>query len=179
MPFPIGHTAIGLAVYESVQPPDLRSSSMARLFFITLMANMPDLDVLYGLIMQGNGAAFHRGPTHSLIFALAAGYAASHMWRLWRHIPKFSFGLCSILIFSHVAADMLLTKAPVSLLWPFEIHWSHGHSSWGQVFDMVLLQGIRDGGIVLVALGYVFALRFMRSQTIGLSLFALAKKRAK
>jgi membrane-bound metal-dependent hydrolase YbcI (DUF457 family) len=179
MPLPIGHTALGLAVIETVPPSQTQSSRLSQLILITLLANLPDVDVLVGLIVQGNGAAYHRGPTHSLVFALLAGYAASHLWRVWNRIPKYPFTLCSLLIFSHVVADMLLTSAPVSLFWPLEIHWSYGHNGWGQVFDMVISQSIHDAGIVLIVLAYVLALRIMRGTIAGLSLFALAKKRVK
>jgi membrane-bound metal-dependent hydrolase YbcI (DUF457 family) len=179
MPFPIGHTAIGLATFETTQSSPARGSRLASVIFITLLANLPDLDVLFGLIFQGNGAAFHRGPTHSLLFALIAGYGASHMWRLWQRIPKVGFGLCSLLIFSHVVADMFLTTAPVSLFWPLEIYWSPGHSSWGQVVDMVLFQSYQDAGIAVAAMLYVVILRFIRSTVQGHSLFAFARKLVK
>jgi len=179
MPFPIGHTAIGLAAFESAQSPPVRGSRLEQIFFITLLANLPDLDVLAGLIVQGNGAAFHRGPTHSLLFALIAGYGASQIWRLWRPIPKAGFGLCSLLIFSHVVADMFLTTAPVSLFWPLEIYWSPGHSSWGQVVDMVLFQSYQDAGIAVAAVLYVLALRYIRGTLQGHSLLAFARKLVK
>ncbi len=179
MPFPIGHTAIGLATFETAQPSPARGSRLASVIFITLLANLPDLDVLFGLIFQGNGAAFHRGPTHSLLFALVAGYGASQLCRLWHRIPKVGFGLCSLLIFSHVLADMFLTTAPVSLLWPLEIYWSPGHNSWGQVVDMVLFQSYQDAGIAVAVMLYVLILRFIRSTVQGHSLFAFARKLVK
>ncbi len=179
MPFPIGHVAFGLATFETAQTSPDRGSRLASIIFIALLANLPDIDVLFGLVFQGNGAAFHRGPTHSLLFALIAGYAASWLWRLWRRIPRLGFGLCSLLIFSHVLADMFLTNAPVSLFWPLEIHWAPGHSSWGQVVDMVLFQSYQDAGIAVAAVLYVLALRFVRGTVQGLSLFAFARKRSK
>jgi membrane-bound metal-dependent hydrolase YbcI (DUF457 family) len=176
MPFPIGHTAIGLAAVETAQSPPTLCSRLSQILFITLLANLPDLDVLVGLIVKGNGAAFHRGPTHSLLFALMAGYGASQLWRLWRRIPKFGFSLSSLLIFSHVVADMFLTAAPVSLFWPLEIYWSPGQSSWGQVVDMVLFQSYQDAGIAVAAVLYVLALRYVRGALQGNSLLAFARK---
>ncbi len=179
MPFPIGHTAIGLATHETARSSPARGPRLTSVIFITLLANLPDLDVLLGLIFQDNGAAFHRGPTHSLLFALLAGYAASWMWRLWHRIPRLGFGLCSLLIFSHVVADMFLTTSPVSLFWPLEIYWAPGHSSWGQVVDMVLFQSIQDAGIAVAAMLYVLTLRFIRGTVQGHSPFAFARKRSK
>lgn len=179
MPFPIGHTAIGLAAFETAQTSPARTSRLAQILFITLLANLPDLDVLAGLIVQGNGAAFHRGPTHSLLFAIVAGYGASHLWRLWRRIPKIGFGLCSLLVFSHTLADMFLTTAPVSMFWPLEIHWLAGHNTWIQVVDMVLFQSYQDAGIAIAAIVYVFALRYLRGALHGHSLLAYARKLVK
>lgn len=179
MPFPIGHAAIGLAAFETAQSPPARDSRLATVIYITLLANLPDLDVLFGLIFRGNGAVFHRGPTHSLLFALLAGYAASHMWRLWHRIPRLAFGLCSLLIFSHVVADLFLTSAPVSLFWPLEIHWAPGHSSWGQVVKMVLFQSYQDAGIAVAAVLYMLAMRFVRATVHGRRLFAFTGKRSK
>jgi membrane-bound metal-dependent hydrolase YbcI (DUF457 family) len=172
MPLPLGHAAIGLAAAETIQPRQEQSSRWGYFIFIALMANLPDLDILFGLVLQGNGAAYHRGPTHSLFFVLLCGYLASQAWRLRPGIPKVGFGLCSLLIFSHVAADMLLTATPVSLFWPLEIHWSHGQSGWRQIFDMVLFQSIQDAGLVIAALIYAAALRNIRMVLRGGSLFA-------
>ena len=179
MPFPIGHTAIGLAAFETAQSLPARGSRLAQIIFITLLANLPDLDILAGLIWQGDGAAFHRGPSHSLLFAILCGYGASQLWRLWQRIPRFGFGLCSLMIFSHVVADMFLTTAPVSLFWPLEIFWSAGHSSWGQVVDMVLFQSYQDAGIAVVTVLYVLALRFKRGVLQGHSMFTFARKLVK
>lgn len=179
MPFPVGHTAIGLAAYETARSKPACGSRAATILFITLLANLPDVDILIGLIFQGNGAAYHRGPTHSLLFALLFGFIASHAWRLWSRIPRLGFGLCSLLIFSHVVADMFLTSAPVSLFWPLEIYGSPGHSTWGQVINIVLFQSVQDAGIAVVALLYVMALRFIRGAVQGHPLWAFARKRSR
>ncbi|MGD8847212.1 MAG: metal-dependent hydrolase, partial [Desulfobacteraceae bacterium] len=121
----------------------------------------------------------HRGPTHSLLFALLAGYLASNLYRLWHQIPRFSFGLCFILIFSHVGADMLLTATPVSLLWPLDLYFSPGHNSWGQIMHMVLFQSIQDVGIVVVCIAYVVSIRYIQSKEPLFPLFAFARRRAK
>jgi membrane-bound metal-dependent hydrolase YbcI (DUF457 family) len=185
MPLPFGHTAIGWAVYETTRGTRSRDRQPARgsrivaIVFAAVLANLPDLDVLFGLIYYGNGEAIHRGPTHSLVFALLAGYIASKLWWLWRYIPRFGFGLCFMLIFSHVLADMLLTSSPVSLLWPMELYFSSGHSGWGQVVHMVFFQSAWDAGIVAVCLIYVNALRFFRGKTSLFPLFAFARRRFK
>ena len=79
MPLPLGHAAIGLATYETVKKEDPGSSRISIFLFITILANLPDVDVLVGLLTHGNGSLFHRGPTHSLAFALASGLAAANL----------------------------------------------------------------------------------------------------
>jgi membrane-bound metal-dependent hydrolase YbcI (DUF457 family) len=163
MPLPIGHTAIGLAAYETLPSSQNPPSRLAVAAYISFLSNLPDLDILFGLLLHGNGAAFHRGPTHSLLFAVLAGVIASQMGRVWPVIPRFGFGLSFALIFSHVLADLLLTDAPVSLLWPLEVYWTPGFNGWGNVLHTVVFKSIQDAGIVAVSLVYLLALRHMRS----------------
>ena len=177
MPFPIGHTAIAMAAFESARSHRDSGSRLTKALFIIFLANLPDIDIVFGLILRGDGDAFHRGPTHSLLFAVVCGFLASHLWRVWRHIPRMGFGLCSLLIFSHVAADMFLTSSPVSFFWPLEIHWSQGHSNWGQVFNLVFFQSIRDVGIAVAAAIYILVLRFIRSAGKVRSLFGISGRR--
>ena len=180
MPFPLGHTAIALAAYETAQQSEARNSRIGLMIYITVLANLPDLDMLFGLLVQGNGSAFHRGPTHSLLFALAAGYLASRAGRLWRRIPQINFGLCTLLIFSHVIADMVFTSSPVSLFWPFEIYWSREHAGWADVIEMALLQGAQDFIIAAAVLAYLFVLRKIRKGACLTDLFFdRARRRAR
>jgi len=169
MPLPLGHAAIGWAVYRTVQPAPARDEQgvrplcLAQAALVAILANLPDLDMVYGLVFYGNGSAVHRGPTHSLVFALIAGLMASNLWRLWHRIPRFGFVLCFWIVFSHVVADWLLTSSPVSLLWPLELHFVSGYKGWGQVVQMVLFQSIKDTGIVAFCLIYLVGLRYLRS----------------
>jgi membrane-bound metal-dependent hydrolase YbcI (DUF457 family) len=179
MPFPVGHTAIGLAAAESLQAAPAAGSRLAQFVFISVLANLPDIDMVFGLLIHSNGSIFHRGPTHSLLFALLAGFAASHMWRLWHRIPRFGFQLCALLVFSHVAADMLLTSAPVSLLWPLESYASPDHSGWGQVINAVVFESVQDLGIVITTIAYLLVLRTIRTARRLRQLDVVAKKRAK
>jgi len=162
MPLPLGHTAIGLAAHETVQNGDHGYSRWGAFALVAVLANLPDVDIVLGLLFQGNGNLFHRGPTHSLLFAVLAGYAASQLWRLWDRVPRLGFPLCFGLVFSHVLADMLLTTSPVSLLWPFQLYYSSGFNGWGSVVHTVLYQSIRDGGIIAACVLYVGLLRVVR-----------------
>ena len=162
MPLPIGHTAVGLATFKTVGRSDGRASGWMLLAWITMLANLPDIDIVWGLVARGDGHCFHRGPTHSLFFALVCGLLASQAWRLSRHFPRLGFATCSAIVFSHVMADMVLTSAPVSLLWPLEVHWSGGSSGWGQIVHALVFDSFGDIGIVAGAALYLGVLELLR-----------------
>jgi hypothetical protein len=148
MPLPLGHTAIGLTTYE-LSANDSPFRRWKRFLYITILANLPDIDVVIGLVLTWNGNAFHRGPTHSLAFALLMGLLAGTAARGCLKIPGISFRHCFLLIFSHVIADALLTSSRVSFFWPFQVNWSAGYAGWTDVMHSILFEGLKDGWIVL------------------------------
>ena len=177
MPFPLGHTAIGLATFKTVDLAGSRPSTWKLLAWITVLANLPDIDVLLGLIAQGNGNLFHRGPTHSLLFALGSGWLASQAWRLSRHIPRLGFGTCALIVLSHVLADLAFTSAPVSFFWPLEVHWSGGSSGWGQTAYVLAFDSFEDIGIVLGSAAYLGVLGWTRRWLPDLRAPAVVRRR--
>ncbi|MBL0715196.1 MAG: metal-dependent hydrolase [Desulfosarcina sp.] len=179
MPFPLGHIAIGLATYKTVEPSETGPWPWKIPVFIVFLANLPDVDILIGLLFQGNGNLFHRGPTHSLLFALLAGYLASHAWRLGGYIPRLRFSHCFLIVFSHVLADMVFTTSPVSLLWPFEVHWSSGSSGWVNVVHAVIFDSIQDIGILAGAMAYIYVLRRVRKWRPVFRVPAFARRRVR
>jgi hypothetical protein len=177
MPLPLGHTAIGLATYQTAGRVGQQPTRWKLLVWIMLLANLPDCDMLPGLLVEDNGNLFHRGPTHSLLFAVVAGYLAEQGGKLSRHIPRLGFMTSFLLIFSHVVADMIFTSPPVSLFWPFEIHWSGGRSGWGQVAYAVIFDSVRDFGIILGAIAYILLLRRVRRWLPDLQAPVLVRRR--
>ena len=87
MPLPIGHSAIGFATHSLISNDKANFNKWHMAIFIILFSNLPDMDVLFGLILQNNGSAFHRGPTHSILFAFIMGYIASKSSKIWSYIP--------------------------------------------------------------------------------------------
>jgi membrane-bound metal-dependent hydrolase YbcI (DUF457 family) len=144
MPSPLGHTAIGLATHALYPKGESVLNSRRVLVLVAVLANLPDIDVLVGLIFQGNGGLFHRGPTHSLVFALATALLCSNAWRWGSKIPRVGFLWCFAVIVSHVLADAAFTSAPVSWLWPLEVHWSGGFCGWQEVMGSVFLGVVED-----------------------------------
>jgi hypothetical protein len=162
MPLPLGHIAIGLATHEV---GTARSAfSRWKLFAaIVVLSNLPDVDVLIGLLFHWNGSAFHRGPTHSLLFALVFGFLASRAAAVWDRLPRLGFWTCFALILSHVAADALLSTSAVSFFWPLETNWSGGHTGWGDVVEMVLKGDAHDAWISIGAAAVIVIHRAART----------------
>ena len=96
------------------------------------------------------------------------GLLASRAWKFSYHIPKIKFGVCFLIIFSHVLADFFFTRSPVSFFWPFEVSWSSGYSGWGDVLNTVLFQGVQDTGIIIGSVFSIILIRLIKThrQTI-------------
>jgi membrane-bound metal-dependent hydrolase YbcI (DUF457 family) len=149
MPLPIGHTAIGLTTYSLSHRTHHALNDWKVLVGVSILSNLPDFDIALGLIFLGNGSAFHRGPAHSLLFALVAGVLASQAWRFWSRIPRFRFMTCFLLVLSHLLADTFLTDSPISFFWPLRVYWSKGYMGWNDVFGSVFFENFQDLGIII------------------------------
>ena len=164
MSLPIGHATIGFTAYSLFCGNGLSLGRWKAPLGILVLSNLPDVDVVIGLILRGNGSAFHRGPTHSLIFALIAGFLASRLWNLWSQRPGLSFRTCFMLILSHILADAVFTSSPVSFFWPVIVNWSGGHSGLTQVVSLVLFGNYQD---VTIIFGCAFVILFHRKLKEG------------
>ena len=168
MPLPLGHSAIGFATHSLISNDNGRFKKWQVAIFIVVLSNLPDIDILLGLILQNNASVFHRGPTHSILFALAVGFVASISAKFWSQIPVMNFKTCFLLILSHVLADYFLTDSPVSLLWPFEVSWSTGNFGWSEVLHTVFFEAVEDTGILFVCTCIIIlAMIFRRLYFIG------------
>ena len=161
MPFPTGHTAIGFAVNEIMAGPNEEAWSWKKAAAITALANLPDLDILVGLVFTGNGMIWHRGPSHSLLFCVAAAGIAWWLVRRGR-LPSMGFAAILTILLSHVLADAVLTSGSVSLLWPLEVSWSGGFAGWSDIVYLALVRGLTDIGIVLVCAALILLTRSLR-----------------
>jgi len=172
MPLPLGHTAIGLAAYELGNDFNSALSRVKILVFITILANLPDIDVIVGLLLKSNGNAFHRGPTHSILFAFVISFVASKVWKISSQIPKVKYWPCFFIIFSHVLADFFFTSSPVSFFWPFKVNWISGHSGWSEVLISVVFDGFQDAKIIIGSASLIILFRLIRGYS-----FKQAQKR--
>ena len=117
MPLLVTHTFIGMVV-KQFGFKDISCKRWKTFVFILVLANLPDIDFLLGFIFAGNGYAWHYGFTHSIYFALVAGFFISRSggifllifqkisWLSWR-IPRVNFLFCFSLISSHGLADFI------------------------------------------------------------------------
>ena len=167
MPLPLGHAAVGITVGELVPGKVKPAIDWKYYIFVALLANLPDIDIIIGLLFHGNGSLFHRGVTHSLLFALFTAVLAAQSWRLWAKLPKIGFWTCFPVIFSHIFADLLFTGSPVSLFWPFEIYHSTGYRGWLDVLNIVIFEGYRDAAIIAGSAIILFLIRLGRPHGMG------------
>ena len=166
MPLPLGHAAVGIATGE-LAGKKKPAIAWKYYIFVAFLANLPDMDVVIGLLFNGNGNLFHRGMTHSLLFALVMGFLAAQGWKLWPKLPKISFYIGFLVIFSHVAADMLFTGSPVSLFWPLEIYRPSEYKGWLDILNVVFFEASRDAAIIAGSAIVFFLTRWAR-QTLAL-----------
>ena len=166
MPAPLGHATIGLATHALYCRDQSILGSWKTLVFVVFLSNLPDIDVLVGLVVKGNGNSFHRGFTHSLFFSFVMGLLCCNAWKLWPTIPKMDFLWCFLLMLSHVLADAVFTDAPVSLWWPLETTRIEEYCGWNDVFRAVFRGAYLDMAIIfgfgtLIVINRLFRYRIL------------------
>ena len=121
MPSPVGHSIIGLTVFQALKPRAQRWTA-AVVCLVLAASVLPDLDFLPGFVV-GAPNRYHHGISHSLGFAVSlflAGYAVER--GVFRR-PKAVYSLWLWLFYSvHVLADYFAydTSLPYGepLFWP-------------------------------------------------------------
>ena len=106
MPTTLAHAVVGLAANKAV-PVRFFESTWAELATVAVLANLPDIDFLPGLLM-GDPGRFHHGPTHTILAAVAAGLLVGLLW--WRLRGGFwRFAALGFLVYlSHLLADSIV-----------------------------------------------------------------------
>jgi inner membrane protein len=91
---------------------------MLRVGVCLFVANLPDLDFILQII---TGERYHRGFTHSLVFAIAAALLCAVLFRgFWGWGVRRLWLLFVSLTVSHLLLDLLTTGGQgIPLLWPF------------------------------------------------------------
>ena len=152
MSLPLGHAALGLTAYDLTT--NTGEVSVFRqwkvLAVVVILSNLPDIDILLGLLYSGNGVLFHRGSTHSLLFACFFGILYSICAREWKTLPPLGFSYSFLLIGTHLFADYAFTDAPISLFWPFELSMTTGFQGWEDVVHSIIFQTTNDITIIML-----------------------------
>ena len=93
MSLPLGHASLGLAAYDLTRKSaDVSLFRQWKVFTIVIiLSNLPDIDILLGLLYSGNGALIHRGPTHSLLFAVIMGGHIQHVLEFGKTFHRSDF----------------------------------------------------------------------------------------
>lgn len=124
MPSPIAHAVSGYILGKLIDTD--KTGRTARLdwrnplqaIYPVFVGIFADFDFLVGAIVPGD---FHRGPTHSLLFALLFSAIVGGLFaRLWRLPFRWSFGLTAAVYGSHLLLDYFTAGGSgIPLLWPF------------------------------------------------------------
>lgn len=128
MPFPIAHSAAGLAGYFAFRKKNPGSPPRQELFLLGLcvfLATLPDLDFIPGFLC-GEPGKYHHGLSHSILVCLIIALICYGLvtTRLSRILKKRILLCCLLSILSHPILDYfsLDTSKPlgVPLFWPFD-----------------------------------------------------------
>jgi membrane-bound metal-dependent hydrolase YbcI (DUF457 family) len=116
MPLPIAHGLFGASVVAAVLPAPISKRYAKPMLFGAFLANTPDFD--FALVFLLNSDKWHRGFTHSMMFALLMVM----MFVAYRGRREFREALAYGLAFaSHCVLDFVTTKkgGGVELFFPF------------------------------------------------------------
>src|SRR5262245_42639425 len=104
------HSAGGYLLYEAVRPAGRHR--LGLLAASVLLAGAPDIDFVPGLVI-GQPAAVHRGPTHTLVAAVAVGATVGlGAWLLRRGYRPLFVGLWAAAAYgSHLLIDCITVDA--------------------------------------------------------------------
>ena len=118
MPMPVAHGLVGAGLVAAVLPRAGRARYWLPLAAGAVLANAADLDFFLVFIFRSR--AWHRGFTHSLVFALAVLLCLLLALGRARAREAVAFGLAYA---SHVLLDFATTKTGggLELLWPFSV----------------------------------------------------------
>ncbi len=131
MPLPLAHSLAAAAIYKGLDA-DGRFVAWKRLLLAVVIANLPDLDLIPGILVGEPNRYHHVGFSHSVIFAAVAavvvGLAAAAVgrsWPTWCNRLSGATGtamMVGLLVGSHVLLDTLNRdfRAPAGppIFWP-------------------------------------------------------------
>jgi len=133
---------------------------------LVLLANLPDVDFLFGFGTGANANALHHGFTHSLAAAVFVALAVSCVWRIaasfWRSATLYFLAYGSHLLIDLCTGKKLgwnFTGYGVPLFWPWEKEFRS---------PLVLVVGIRHKDLPAL-----FSMENVRSSSYELLIFGV------
>lgn len=115
MSFPVAHGLLGATVVAALTPDLSLKRDWGRLLLGAAVACLPDLDYFILIKLFHFQHSWHRGPTHSVTFALAVGTLAALLARGPFLRQALTFWAAAA---SHGILDLFNRYDPVEILWP-------------------------------------------------------------
>lgn len=139
MPSPLGHSLIGSAFYAGLNRQHRLLQDLPFFFFIILLSNLPDIDIIFGLL-AGQPEKYHPLYTHTLGFTILTGLVLWLTAKVFRLKNPAGLALLGFsLVFLHVLTDTFSydTRPPVGvmLLWPLTDHYFNFLPIFSPSFD--------------------------------------------
>lgn len=145
MPSPVGHSLAGLCGYFLARHRASGKLSKPQLLIGSiLLSNLPDFDMVPGLLLFGEPARFHRQASHSFITAVVVGAIVSIIMKRFKVRGRW-FGWIAGLYVIHILIDMMVVDpsppSGVQAFWfftteyfilPLQIFASFKYTSVGQ-----------------------------------------------
>jgi membrane-bound metal-dependent hydrolase YbcI (DUF457 family) len=149
MPLPIAHGLIGAAVIAATARDARPRVIWKEMALGAVLAIAPDFDIFLTSVMHWE-KTWHRGATHSLVWALGMGFLLALPMRGARLRMGLAFAAAT---FSHAILDWLVSvRGGVAVLWPFTTHrFALGLYEYPDVLnpvyhwrgDMLVIRGIK------------------------------------
>lgn len=116
MPLPVAHGLLGASIVAALHPRSARGRDVIPLLVGAILANAADFDFL--LVFAFQSKAWHRGFSHSLVFALLVCVLPALLLGKQQLKKVLVYGLAFA---SHGVLDYVTSKqgSGVALLWPF------------------------------------------------------------
>ncbi len=120
MPLPLAHALCGTIVVAALRSTVSLRNDWKPMALGAALAVIPDFDVVFLWVMRW-GNDWHRGFTHSFVFAAAASFVACVLMRTRLPEQRLAYGLAAV---SHCFLDFFTSKSRdgVELLWPFSMY---------------------------------------------------------
>jgi len=120
---PIGHSMFGFITYYFWEKVNIKNIDPKKLFIFVILANLPDVDFIPGLIL-GDPNRFHHVISHSVIFLVVVAFLLGKFDFVCEKKGYFKkVSILSFLLLGHMLIDFFTvdTREPlgIDLFWPY------------------------------------------------------------